>query len=126
MKQLFVGALALSIVSFVAPASHAQQFQIDPVQVQGAVQGMLMQSMFKITDADQDGKVSREEAISTAAKRFDESDSNKDGFMTKEEMQAAHQKQMHMHQQRKQMRSEGGLKMQPPSTKDSSTIHITQ
>lgn len=128
MKQLIIGALALCILS---PTAHAQQFQFDAGQMQGAVQGMLMQSMFKITDANQDGKVSRQEALATAAKRFDESDTNKDGFMTKEEMQTAHQKQMQMRQQRQQMKQQQGggmqgmhhkgMKMHPPSS-SSSTV----
>ena len=92
MRYPFIATALLT--TFLLPSGvRAQQFQIDPNQIQGAVQGMLMQSMFNITDANHDGKVSRQEAIDTAAKRFDEADTNHDGFMTKEEMQQAAQKQ---------------------------------
>ncbi len=93
MRTSFIALLSFSVL-MTPSAVRAQQFQIDSGQIQGAVQGMLMQSMFNITDTNHDGKVSRQEAIDTAAKRFDEADTNHDGFMTKEEMQAAanHQK----------------------------------
>ena len=48
-------------------------------------------AMMKRIDADGDGKVSRAEALAAAAARFDAADSNKDGFLTPEEMKAAHQ-----------------------------------
>ena len=88
------------LIASIASDARAQQFQFDPAQIQGAVQGMLMQSMFNITDTNQDGNVSRQEAIDTAAKRFDEADKNHDGIMTKDEMQQAAKKQTQMNQRR--------------------------
>ena len=49
----------------------------------------------KKIDIDGDGRISRAEAQAGAprlAKHFDEIDTNKDGFITPEEMKAAHQK----------------------------------
>ncbi|MBL8517509.1 MAG: hypothetical protein JNM76_11150 [Betaproteobacteria bacterium] len=45
-------------------------------------------------DKDGDGKLSKDEAaaLPRLAKRFDQIDANKDGFITKEEMKAARQK----------------------------------
>jgi hypothetical protein len=45
---------------------------------------------FKRVDTDNDGKVSRTEALAAAATMFDRADANKDGFITSEEMQGAH------------------------------------
>ena len=45
--------------------------------------------MVKHLDADGDGKVSKAEALTAAEKRFDRVDGNKDGFITREEAQAA-------------------------------------
>ena len=55
-----------------------------------------MHERFKAADKDGDGKISREEAIALPriAKHFDEIDTNKDGFITKEEMRAFHEKRM--------------------------------
>ena len=44
---------------------------------------------FKRADTDNDGKVSRNEALAAAAARFDAADANKDGFITPEEVRAA-------------------------------------
>jgi hypothetical protein len=45
---------------------------------------------FKRVDSDNDGKVSKAEALAAAAAAFDRADTNKDGFVTPEEMKAAH------------------------------------
>lgn len=44
-------------------------------------------------DADKDGKISREEAQNdkTLSAKFDELDTNKDGFLDKSELKASHQ-----------------------------------
>jgi hypothetical protein len=44
----------------------------------------------KSADANGDGKVSRDEFMAAAAARFDKMDGNKDGFLTPDEMKAAH------------------------------------
>jgi len=54
-----------------------------------------MQERLKAADKNGDGKISREEAAASLprlAKHFDEIDTNKDGFITKEEMKAFHDK----------------------------------
>jgi len=50
-------------------------------------------AFMKRLDTDGDGKVSRNEALAAAAARFDAADANKDGFLTPEEMRAAHRAQ---------------------------------
>ena len=45
---------------------------------------------FKRVDADSDGKVSRAEALAAAEAAFARADANGDGFVTPEEMKAAH------------------------------------
>ena len=45
---------------------------------------------FKRMDTDNDGKVSRAEALSAAEAAFNRADANGDGFVTQEEMRAAH------------------------------------
>ena len=49
---------------------------------------------FKAADKDGDRKISRAEAVALPgiAKHFDEIDTNKDGFVTKEELKARHEK----------------------------------
>ena len=46
-------------------------------------------AMLKKIDTDGDGKISKAEALAAAAARFDRADTNKDGFLTLEEMKAA-------------------------------------
>ena len=45
---------------------------------------------FKRMDTDNDGKVSRAEAVAAAEAAFARADANQDGFVTAEEMKAAH------------------------------------
>ena len=53
-----------------------------------------MHDRLKAADKDGDGKISRAEvvALPRLAKHFDEIDTNKDGFLDREEMKAWHQK----------------------------------
>ena len=53
-----------------------------------------MHDRLKAADKDGDGKISRAEAVALPrlAKHFDEIDTNKDGFLDKEEMKVWHQK----------------------------------
>ncbi len=53
-----------------------------------------MQAMFGKMDENKDGKLSREEVQKGADKMFNEADANKDGVVTKDEMQSMH-KRMH-------------------------------
>ena len=54
-----------------------------------------MHERMKAADKDGDGRISRAEAAAMPrlAKHFDEIDTNKDGFITKEERQAQREKQ---------------------------------
>ena len=57
--------------------------------------GHKMRDHLKAADTNGDGKISREEAnasLPRLAKHFDEIDTDKDGFITKEEMRAFHEK----------------------------------
>ena len=53
-----------------------------------------MHDRIKAADKDGDGKISRAEAVALPriAKHFDEIDTNKDGFVTKEELKARRDK----------------------------------
>ena len=53
-----------------------------------------MHERFKAADKDGDGKISRAEAVALPriAKQFDEIDTNKDGFITTEELKAQRDK----------------------------------
>lgn len=53
-----------------------------------------MHERLKAADKDGDGKISRAEsaALPRIAKHFDEIDTNKDGFLSKQEMKAFHEK----------------------------------
>ena len=57
-----------------------------------------MQEHFKAADKDGDGRISRAEAdasLPRIAKNFDALDTNKDGFLTKDELRAGHGKSGH-------------------------------
>lgn len=47
-------------------------------------------AFMKRMDTDGDGRISKAEALAAAAARFDAADANKDGFLTPDEMKAAH------------------------------------
>ena len=51
-------------------------------------------------DKDGDGKVSKAEALAAAEERFNRADANHDGFLTAEELQAAHKHGRHGKQHR--------------------------
>ncbi len=46
-------------------------------------------AFMKRMDTDNDGKISKAEALAAAAARFDAADTNKDGFLTPDELKAA-------------------------------------
>jgi Ca2+-binding EF-hand superfamily protein len=76
-------------------ANHDGQITADELrafhQMHGAKRG---DAMFKKLDTDGDGRISRAEAQAAPrlAENFDAIDANKDGFITMEEMAAAHAK----------------------------------
>ncbi len=79
---------------FAASAAYAQA----PADAPKGERGARMQEHFKAADKDSDGKISRAEAdasLPRVAKNFDALDANKDGFVTTDEMRAAHGKGKH-------------------------------
>lgn len=65
--------------------------------------------MLRMADANNDGAVTRDEALAAALKHFDKMDANKDGQVTKAERQAAMKAMMGA-----RMKSTGGGMMPPP------------
>ena len=83
-------ASVLLIAGISASAAFAQTLPEPPKGDRAAK----MHERIKAADKDGDGKLSRAEAVALPrlAKHFDEIDTNKDGFITKEEMKAFHDK----------------------------------
>lgn len=65
---------------------------------------------FDAMDADNDGKVSREEHAAKCEKRFDAMDTNKDGYLTSEECRKSWQERM---EETKKKRKETRSQRQP-------------
>ena len=71
-------------------ANRDGQVSFDELRAFHAAQrGAHGKAMLKKIDTDGDGKISKAEALAAAAARFDRADTNKDGFLTVEEMKAA-------------------------------------
>ena len=68
--------------------------------------------MLKMADANNDGAVTRDEAMAAALKHFDAMDANKDGQVTKAERQAAMQKMG------ARMKAHGAMPPPPPADDD--------
>ena len=86
-------ASVLLVAGFDASTAFAQTPPVPP-KGHHADRAAKMQERMKAADKDGDGKLSRAEAVALPrlAKHFDEIDTNKDGFITKEEMKAFHDK----------------------------------
>ena len=86
-------ASVLLIAGFGASAVYAQT-PPEPPKGDRANRAAKMHERIKAADKDGDGKISRAEAVALPrlAKHFDEIDTNKDGFITKDEMKAFHDK----------------------------------
>jgi len=86
-------ASVLLIAGFGASAAFAQT-PAEPPKGNRGDRAAKMQERIKAADKDGDGKISRAEAVALPrmAKHFDEVDTNKDGFITKEEMKVFHDK----------------------------------
>jgi Ca2+-binding EF-hand superfamily protein len=63
----------------------------DMAMHQGGMRGHMAERMFGTADANNDGKVSLQEATAVAAAHFDRADTNHDGTLSADEMRAAHQ-----------------------------------
>ena len=87
---------ALVTVLLSAGIGASVAFAQTPVEPPKGERAHKMHERLKAADKDGDGKISRAEAaaLPRLAKHFDEIDTNKDGFITKEEMQAHHEKRM--------------------------------
>lgn len=58
--------------------------------------GMMGGAIMKMADLDKDGRVSLQEATTTALQHFDMADTNRDGRVTPDERRSMHQKMMQM------------------------------
>ena len=100
MKSVNIAVMtALLSASIVASSAFAQA----PTDAPKGERAYKMHERMKAADKDSDGKISRTEAaeLPRLAKHFDEIDTNKDGFITKEEMQA-HRAKRGEHREHKQ------------------------
>ena len=91
MKKVNVAIITVLLsASIGASAVFAQT----PPDAPKAERAKKMQERLKAADKDGDGKISRTEAaaLPRIAKHFDEIDTNKDGFVTTEELKARHDK----------------------------------
>jgi hypothetical protein len=79
-KILMLGAVALVMQAVPALAEEG-----GPAPKKG---GRMMEKIFTEQDANGDGKVSKEEFLAHAGKKFDAMDGDKDGGVTKEEIKA--------------------------------------
>ena len=91
MKKMNVTLItALLSASIGASAAFAQA----PAEQPKVERAHKMHERMKAADKDGDGKISRSEAVALPrlAKHFDEIDTNKDGFLSKEELKASREK----------------------------------
>jgi hypothetical protein len=104
MNKTVVCILGLALVTPVYAATNAQPAPLD--NIGGKPQGMnpaamhnMMMQRFKQSDVDQNGALNREEAqnMPMLAQHFDELDTNHDGQVSMQEVQAAFMQ--HMQQQ---------------------------
>ena len=91
MKNMNVALITVLLsASIGASAAFAQA----PAEQTRGERAHKMHERMKAADKDGDGKISRAEAIALPrlAKHFDEIDTNKDGFLSKEELKASREK----------------------------------
>ncbi|MCY7389651.1 MAG: EF-hand domain-containing protein [Burkholderiales bacterium] len=86
--------IAVVTVLLTAGIGASAAFAQTPPEPQKGDRAQKMHERLKAADKDGDGKISRAEAaaLPRIAKHFDEIDTNKDGFITKEERKAFHDK----------------------------------
>ena len=94
MKKLNVALITVLLSASVGASLAIADVPVDPPAGAKSERAHKMHDRLKAADTDGDGKISRTEAaaLPRMAKHFDEIDANKDGFITKEEMKAWHQK----------------------------------
>ena len=91
MKKMNVALITVLLsASIGASAAFAQA----PAEQPKGERAHKMHERMKAADKDGDGKISRAEAVAMPrlAKHFDEIDTNKDGFLSKEELKASREK----------------------------------
>ena len=89
-----MNTMKISLIA-VMLAATSSAFAEAPADAPKGDRAHKMHERMKAADKDGDGKISREEAnasLPRLAKHFDEIDANKDGFVTREEMKAFHDK----------------------------------
>ena len=96
MKRHIVAALAFSLLAtpVLAESPDAKAPHAGP-------EGRGPEHFISKVDGDKDGKVSRAEWSAKGDTMFNESDANKDGFITRDEAQAFHEKRKAKWQARK-------------------------
>ena len=94
MKNPSLNLAAVFLIAGIGASAAFAQTPPEPPKGDRADRAAKMHERIKAADKDGDGKISRAEAVALPriAKHFDEIDTNKDGFITKEEMKAFHDK----------------------------------
>ena len=95
MNKLIVTVIVTSLGIFSTSFAFAQA-PVDPGKTEKReARAAHMQERLKAADKNGDGKISREEATASLpklSKHFDKIDADKDGFISKDEMKAWHDK----------------------------------
>lgn len=112
-KNILSGILALGLIA-TAQIASAQEVKAEILPATEAPQkhkhdkrhhfkkhNRVQAVMWRKSDINNDGKISRSEALAVASESFDNRDLDKDGFVTKEESQKFYQKKMKKHQRHK-------------------------
>lgn len=94
MKKVNYAFVAVLLSAGIGASVVFAQTPIEPPKAERGDRAQKMHERLKAADKDGDGKISRAEAVALPriAKHFDEIDTNKDGFITREEMKAFHDK----------------------------------
>lgn len=94
MKKVNFAFVAVLLSASVSASTVFAQTPPEPPKGEHGDRAQKMHERLKAADKDGDGKISRAEAVALPriAKHFDEIDTNKDGFITREEMKAFHDK----------------------------------
>ena len=93
MKRVNVALITTLLGLSIGTSAAFAQAPVEPPKGERAHK---MHERLKAADTDGDGKISRAEAaaLPRLAKHFDEIDTNKDGFLTKEELKAHREKRL--------------------------------
>ena len=94
MKKVNYTFVAVLLSAGFGASAVFAQTPIEPPKGERGDRAQKMHERLKAADKDGDGKISRAEAVALPriAKHFDEIDTNKDGFITREELKAFHDK----------------------------------